>query len=143
MNTDSTEQTDIVPRLYQKRRQKTKHNCCYGQETCSSRHRSWGSVAWLNNNKISFQIVQTIPSSVSPLWSGGGPDYRSEADGKQIPSLAQVHDIEDDSLVHVHILNREIKPESATKPLLVAVREVYVVPELHRTQVPQIRLKIL
>lgn len=41
------------------------------------------------------------------------PDQRSEAASEQVSLLTQVHKVEDDSLVSVNIVHREVKPKAA------------------------------
>ena len=50
----------------------------------------------------------------SPARSRGGPDDWGETHSEQILWLAEIYNIEDDSLSLMHVFNREIEPESVS-----------------------------
>ena len=48
-----------------------------------------------------------------PFRPGGGSDQGGEAQSEEVLGLAEVDDVEDDPLVGVHVLHREVEPEPA------------------------------
>lgn len=46
-----------------------------------------------------------------PFWPSGGLDYGGESVPEQVPALAHVDDVEDDALVQLDVVHREIEPE--------------------------------
>ena len=65
-----------------------------------------------------FVIVDIGLGDPSPAGPGAGPDQGGEATPEQVLGLAQVDDVEDDSLVFVDILYGEIEPKSTEEPPL-------------------------
>ena len=56
-------------------------------------------------------VVDVGLGDALPLGPRGGAHDGGEADGEEVPRLAQVHDVEDDPLVGGDILHREVEPE--------------------------------
>ena len=68
-------------------------------------------------------IENELPLHSLPSRPRGRLDHGSQAIGKKSPPLAQVDDVEDNALITLRILHREMEPQPNTAKLLV-FREV-------------------
>ena len=107
----SSRRTGIFLHPCRRRRRMIEHSYRYVRETCNNRRWSGGFFA-CKKKSIYLMFNNVIQEYFClPAWPWGGPYYGSEADTEEVLRLAQIDDIEDDSLVLVNILNGEIKPQ--------------------------------
>ena len=87
-------------------------SCWCARGTCSSRRRSLVSSACGQLSVVSRTNIRALSvNNVPPFRPRRGSDYWSEANCKQVPSLAEVDNIEYYSLVNMNVFNGEIKPK--------------------------------
>ena len=81
-------------------------------------------------------IENKLPLHALPPGTAGRLDHRSQTVGKERPPLAQVDNVEDDTLVSLSVLNRKMEPEASTRVSRVGTNKQIVLlvgDEVHTT----------